>query len=173
MSPPNDPSYLPSDIPRSCRVIQSTPDSPIDAGQGKVKRPGTGKCASQHFTIHKLIGLPTRILVNKFIACEHDYDYSVLSFNQLDFALLKKDDWKSCSTGILTLCPNIVPLHDAKYQLLRRKFYSRFREKKLVAGGKYFTITAHRLCIDIAPCGSTIFENSGRSLYAAQVDVSG
>ena len=55
MSPQNDPSYLPSDTPRSRREMQSTRDGPpIDAGQGKVKRPGTGKCASQHFTLHKL-----------------------------------------------------------------------------------------------------------------------
>jgi hypothetical protein len=71
--------------------MQSTRDGPpIDAGQGKVKRPGTGKCASQHFTLHKLIVLPTRILENKFIAYDHDYDYLALSFNQRDFALIRK-----------------------------------------------------------------------------------
>ena len=72
----------------------------------------TMKPASQHFTLQKLIVLPTRILENKFIAYDHDYDYLVLSFHQRDFALLKEDDLKSCSTGILTVCPINVPLYD-------------------------------------------------------------
>jgi len=31
---------------------------------------------------------------------------------QRDFALLKKDDLKSCSTGIFAVCPINVPLYD-------------------------------------------------------------
>ena len=68
------------------------------------------KTASQHFTLHKLIDLPTRILENKFITYVHDYDYLALSFNQRDFALLMEADLKSCSTGILTVCPINVSL---------------------------------------------------------------
>jgi len=31
------------------------------------------KTASQHFTLHKLIALPTRVLENKFIEIVHDF----------------------------------------------------------------------------------------------------
>jgi len=97
--------------------------APIDAGQGKVKRPGTGKWESQHFTLHKLIVLPTRILENNFIAYFHDYDYLALSFNQRDFALLKEDDLKSCSTVILTVCPINDPLYHAKVFACEAEFF--------------------------------------------------
>jgi hypothetical protein len=72
------------------------------------------KTASNHFTLHRVIVLPTRILENMFIAYEHDYDYLALSFNQRDFALLKEADLKTCRTGILTVCPINIPLYDAK-----------------------------------------------------------
>ena len=50
------------------------------------------KTKIQHFTIHKLIVLPTRILENKFIFYEHDFDYLVLALNKRDFAFLKDAD---------------------------------------------------------------------------------
>jgi len=46
------------------------------------------KTVSQHFTLHKLIVLPTRVLENKFIEIVHDFAYFALLFNQRDFALL-------------------------------------------------------------------------------------
>jgi hypothetical protein len=100
-------------------------------GQGKVKHPRIGKCKNQHFTLHKLIVLPTRILENKFIAYEHDYDYLALSFNQRDFALLKEADLKSYSTSILTVCPINVPLYDAKVPACKVElFFQMLGEKK-------------------------------------------
>jgi len=74
----------------------------------------TLKTASKHFTLHKLIVLPTRVSENKFIEYVHDFAYMALSFNQRDFALLKQADLQICSAGILTVCPINVPLYDAK-----------------------------------------------------------
>jgi len=105
MSPQDDP-YLPSDTPRSRREMQSTRDGPHLRWPGQGQTPGIGKCWSQHFTLHKLIVLPTQILENKFIAYEHYYDYLALSFNQRDFALLKEADLKSCIYGHSHRVPN-------------------------------------------------------------------
>jgi hypothetical protein len=79
------------------------------------------KTASQHFTLHKLIVLPTRILENKFIAYEHDYDYLALSFNQRNFALLKEDDLKSCSRAFSPCAPSMFLSTTLKYPLVRPK----------------------------------------------------
>ena len=47
------------------------------------------KTASQHFALHKLIVLPTRVSENKFIEYVLDFVYLVLSFNQRNSALLR------------------------------------------------------------------------------------
>jgi hypothetical protein len=72
------------------------------------------KTASQHFTPHKLIVLPTRISENKFIEIVRDFAYLPLSFNQRDFALLKEAKLQLCSFSILIVCPINVPFYDAK-----------------------------------------------------------
>jgi len=141
-------------------------------GQGKVKRPGTGKCSSEHFTLHKLIVLPTRILENKFIAYEHDYDYLALSFNQRDFALLKEDDLKSCSTGTLAVCPINVPLYDAKVLACEAELFFQMSgetpacRKKLLL--RHSTPTMHRH-------GIMWFYHFSeqRQVYAVQRDLAG
>ena len=61
------------------------------------------KTSSQHFTLHKLIVLPTRVSESKFIEYVHDFTYLALSFNQRDFALLREADRLHCSTGMLTI----------------------------------------------------------------------
>ena len=55
------------------------------------------KTASQHFTLHKLIVLPTRVSESKLIEYVNDFTYLALSFNQRDFALLKEADLLHCS----------------------------------------------------------------------------
>ena len=72
------------------------------------------KTTSQHFALHKLIVLPTRVSENKFIEIVHYFAYFALSFNQRDFALLKEAYLQLCSAGTLTVCPFNVPLYDAK-----------------------------------------------------------
>jgi len=72
------------------------------------------KTASQQFSLHKLIVLPTAVSENKFIEYVHDFAYFALSFNQRDFALLKVAYLQLYSAGILTVCPINVPLYDAK-----------------------------------------------------------
>jgi len=67
------------------------------------------KTAGQHFTLHKLVVFPTRVVENKFIEYVHDVSYLTLSFNQRDFALLEEADLQHCSTGILSVCPLNVP----------------------------------------------------------------
>jgi hypothetical protein len=47
------------------------------------------KTASQHFALHKLIVLPTRVSENKFIEYVLDFVYLVLLFNQRNSALLR------------------------------------------------------------------------------------
>ena len=55
------------------------------------------KTSSQHFTLHNLIVLPTRVSESKLIEYVHDFTYLALSFNQRDFALLKEADLLHCS----------------------------------------------------------------------------
>ena len=88
------------------------------------------KTASQHFTLHKLIVLPTRIAESKFIKYEHDFTYLALSFNQRDFALLKEADLRQCSTGMLTVCPLSVPLYDSKMPACEAQLYYQMSGEK-------------------------------------------
>jgi hypothetical protein len=98
--------------------------------------------------MHKLIVLPTRILENKFIVYEHEYDYLALSFNQRNFVLLKEYDLKSCITGILTLCPIYVPLYDAKVPACEAESFFQMSGKKTACWRKlllhHSTPTMHR-----------------------------
>ena len=88
------------------------------------------KTSSQHFTLHKLIVLPTRVSESKFIEYVHDFTYLALSFNQRDFALLKEADLLHCSTGMLTVCPLNVPLYDSKVPACEAQLYFQMSEEK-------------------------------------------
>jgi len=86
-------------------------------------------------------------LENKFIVYEHDYDYLALSFNQRNFTLLKEDDLKSCSTGILTVCPINVPLYDAKVPACEANLFFQMSGEKTACRRKllhHTTPTMHR-----------------------------
>ena len=92
------------------------------------------KTASQHFTLHKLIVLPTIVAESKFIEFVNDFTYLALAFNQHDFALLKEDDLQHCSTGMFTVCSLNVFLYDSKEPACEAQLYFQMSGKKPACG---------------------------------------
>ena len=125
------------------------------------------KTASQHFTLHKLIVLPTRISENKLIEYVHDFAYLTLSFNQRDFPFLKEADLQLCSAGSLTVCSINVALYDAKVAVCEADLFI-FQTSE----NPCYFIIAPLQCIGTAPRGFSTIQSSVRSLYAVHMDPS-
>jgi len=106
------------------------------------------KAASQHFTLHKLIVLPTQVLENKFVEIVHDFAYFALLVNQRDFASLIEADLQLCSAGTLTVCPFNIPLYDAKVPACEAELFFQISGEKPACRRKmllhHSTPTAHR-----------------------------
>jgi len=63
------------------------------------------KTESQHFTLFRIIALPTRILNDTFASYRLEYDYFGLSHSQRDYILMTAADVQKYDAGSITICP--------------------------------------------------------------------
>ena len=59
------------------------------------------KTESQHFTLYRIIALPTRVLNDTFAVYQLEYKYFGLSYSQRDYILMTAADVQKCSTEAL------------------------------------------------------------------------
>ena len=131
------------------------------------------KTASQHFTLHKLIVLPTRVSESKFIEYVHDFTYLALSFNQRDFVLLKEADLLHCSTGILTVCPLNVPFYDSKVPACEVQLYFQISQEKPASRRRLLINHRTPILYRHGSHGSSISQRSAKSAYVVRKDPGG
>jgi len=72
------------------------------------------KTADQHFTLYKIVPLPSRIAEEKFVKHSLEYSYFALANSQHDYLLLTEADLSQCSMGSINICSNNVALYDVQ-----------------------------------------------------------
>ena len=81
------------------------------------------KTESQHFTLFRIIALPTRVLNDTFAVHQLDYNYFGLSYSQRDYLLLTAADVQKFSTGGIAICPADRALFDIRSITCQSKLY--------------------------------------------------
>lgn len=70
--------------------------------------------ADQHFTLHKLIVLPTWINKDKFVKYLPEFSYFGPSLSRRNYVLLNAADLQQCTSGSLVVCQANVPLFNSQ-----------------------------------------------------------
>ena len=63
------------------------------------------KAAYHQFMLHRIITLPERISLDKFIQYTTGYAFLGLQTSQRDYILLSESDFDKCSNGDVVVCP--------------------------------------------------------------------
>lgn len=72
------------------------------------------KTANQHFTVYRIIALPTIIGNDKFVLYQFDFPYFVIGSSQRDYTLLSEVALQKCTTGTVTVCPVNTAFYDVQ-----------------------------------------------------------
>jgi len=72
------------------------------------------KTTDSHFTLFRLISLPTSISSGKFVTYSIDYPYFALQPNQRSYLLLTEAEYNRCSKGKITLCTSRTVIHSSQ-----------------------------------------------------------
>ena len=81
------------------------------------------KTESQHFTLFRIIALPTRVLNDTFVLYQLEYNYFGLSYSQRDYILMTAANVQKCSTGSIAICPADRALYDIRSITCESKLY--------------------------------------------------
>ena len=79
------------------------------------------KPESQHFTLSRIIALPTRILNVTFALYQLEYNYFGLSHR--DYILMTAADVQKCDAGSITICPADRALYEIRSITYKSKLY--------------------------------------------------
>jgi len=80
------------------------------------------KTESQHFTLFRIIALPTRVLNEPFALYQLEYNIG-LSYSQRYYILMTAADVQKCSTGSIAICPADRALYDIRSITCESKLY--------------------------------------------------
>ena len=72
------------------------------------------KSANRHFTLFRIVTLPTQITSDKFAQFQVDYDYFGLQHSQRGYILLTEASYNHCKRASLTICPADTPVYSAQ-----------------------------------------------------------
>jgi len=103
------------------------------------------KSANRHFTLFKVITVPTLISPDKFAQYIVDFSYFGLQVNQRAYLMLTETDYNHCKKSSITICPAVTSVHSAQTMTCLSSLFSRVQILIVSADENCFFSTEHLL----------------------------
>jgi len=120
------------------------------------------KSANCHFTLFKVITLPTLVSFDKFAQYVVDYSYFGLQISQHAYILLTETDYSHCKKGSITICPANMPVYSTQTMTCLSSLYFQNTNTHSVCRRKLLFSTWHLLFNTTEKYGFSIFQRSTR-----------
>jgi len=130
------------------------------------------KTTDSHFTLFRLISLPTQISFDKFVKYSVDYAFFALKHSRRSYLLLTEADYSLCDKGIITICLAETAVYSSQSLKCESSlFFFKQRTPTVYVDGSSSFTAAHRFCNVMVNYGSTIFLNNNRKLCDAPMTI--
>ena len=130
------------------------------------------KATDSHFTLFRLIALPTQISPDKFVKYSVDYAFFALQHSRRSYLLFTEADYSRCDKGNITICPAGTAGYSSQSLKCESSLFFQAENAKFCVDGSSSFTTGHRFCNVMVNYGSTIFLNNNESLCAAPMTTS-